>query len=233
MFSLSQAPSPFIPFGLFLERNEVHSLQAVATDRNCSARTDPTVSMKCHPRVTGTGLWGKWLACFCTSGAIRIRPDTSDPTRLVERMHRNFTVLNTVLIFGLERRAMHKQLKSLARPEGFELPTPRFVVWRSAATLVWVDHPMLERVHSPFWPASQPAAPHLASVPSIHQQRHRPNMSRNVPPTHVHRRAQASLRSKASASTAAVEPQQASPRQNPHSAAAPPSRENRPCAIQR
>jgi hypothetical protein len=41
----------------------------------------------------------------------------------------NFTVLNTVLIFGLERRAQRKSLKSLARPERFELPTPRFVVW--------------------------------------------------------------------------------------------------------
>jgi hypothetical protein len=41
---------------------------------------------------------------------------------------RKFTVLNTVLIFVLERRAPHKPLKLLARPKRFELLTPRFVV---------------------------------------------------------------------------------------------------------
>jgi hypothetical protein len=41
---------------------------------------------------------------------------------------RKFAVLNTVLILKLERRAPRKSLKTLARPERFELPTPRFVV---------------------------------------------------------------------------------------------------------
>jgi hypothetical protein len=41
---------------------------------------------------------------------------------------KNFTVLNTVLIFGLERRGSRKSLKLLARPKRFELLTPRFVV---------------------------------------------------------------------------------------------------------
>jgi hypothetical protein len=40
-------------------------------------------------------------------------------------------VLNTVLIFILERRAEDKCLKLLARPKRFELLTPRFVVWCS------------------------------------------------------------------------------------------------------
>src|ERR1700674_3164143 len=44
---------------------------------------------------------------------------------------KEFTVLNTVLIFALERRARRKLLKSLARSEGFEPPTPRFEVWCS------------------------------------------------------------------------------------------------------
>jgi hypothetical protein len=41
------------------------------------------------------------------------------------------TVLITVLIQFLERRRCSKLLKLLARPERFELPTPRFVVWCS------------------------------------------------------------------------------------------------------
>jgi hypothetical protein len=41
---------------------------------------------------------------------------------------KKFAVLNTVLIFGLERRAQRKPLKSLARPKKFELLTPRFAV---------------------------------------------------------------------------------------------------------
>jgi hypothetical protein len=41
------------------------------------------------------------------------------PTRVL-----NFIVLNTVLIFSLERRAPAKQLKSLTRPERSEPPTP-------------------------------------------------------------------------------------------------------------
>jgi hypothetical protein len=41
---------------------------------------------------------------------------------------KKFAVLNTVLIFHLERWRYHKPLKLLARPERFELPTPRFVV---------------------------------------------------------------------------------------------------------
>ena len=45
---------------------------------------------------------------------------------------KKFTVLNTVLILKLERRCAHNPLKLLARPERFELPTPRFVVWSFA-----------------------------------------------------------------------------------------------------
>jgi hypothetical protein len=39
--------------------------------------------------------------------------------------------INTVLRIHLERRLGCNQLKVLARPERFELPTPRFVVWCS------------------------------------------------------------------------------------------------------
>jgi hypothetical protein len=41
---------------------------------------------------------------------------------------KKFAVLNTVLILRLERWRDDKPLKSLARPERFERPTPRFVV---------------------------------------------------------------------------------------------------------
>jgi hypothetical protein len=41
---------------------------------------------------------------------------------------KNFTVVNTVLIFVLERRAPHKPLKLPAGQKRFELLTPRFVV---------------------------------------------------------------------------------------------------------
>jgi hypothetical protein len=44
---------------------------------------------------------------------------------------KKFAVLNAVLIFILERWLLAKSLIFLARPERFELPTPRFVVRRS------------------------------------------------------------------------------------------------------
>jgi hypothetical protein len=57
---------------------------------------------------------------------LRARRAWSPPRRGATK---KFAVLNTVLILPLERWRDHKPLKSLARPERFELPTPRFVVW--------------------------------------------------------------------------------------------------------
>ena len=65
-----------------------------------------------------------WREC-AAPGATRLGPGPKGT-------HKKFAVLNTVLIFGLERRAEHKCLKSLARSEGFEPPTPRFEVWSLA-----------------------------------------------------------------------------------------------------
>jgi hypothetical protein len=46
---------------------------------------------------------------------------------------KKFAVVNAVLIFNLERWPLAKSLIFLARPERFELPTPRFVVWCSGS----------------------------------------------------------------------------------------------------
>jgi hypothetical protein len=52
------------------------------------------------------------------SGATRLEPGPKGA-------HEKFTVLNSVVIFGLEWRAQSERLKSLARPKTFELLTPR------------------------------------------------------------------------------------------------------------
>src|SRR2546427_265201 len=78
-------------------------------------------------------LAGRGVSRGSLSGSRRC-PCATEPLRHGKRGRgdrlKNFTVLNTVLIFVIEWRAPHKPLKLLARPKRLELLTPGFVVSR-------------------------------------------------------------------------------------------------------